>query len=118
MGRKIITNSGIRDVSEMSNLRQDLTGLPAIIFASKREPSHGPRIKVQNHRGHKIHGDKWIPVSISDDPVELVDGGLDELKSHEVKQIFDWVKKNKRHLLDFWLGKISDDELRNAVSVK
>jgi len=96
----------------MSNLRQDQTNLPMIIWVHVKEGvSHGPRVKVNRSHSHKITTTDTASVSISDNP-EIKVGDLNPKDFELVKQ---FIIKNKKALLDYWNLRIFTDELFKRI---
>ncbi len=90
-------------LSEMANLRQKATGLPVNIWISSKEPSHGPRIKVQNNYLLNLQASNFFSVSISDEP-KVVAGDIGNLSSKDLQSVYKWVILYKDDLLDVWNG--------------
>jgi hypothetical protein len=90
---------GDEDVVEMTNLQEEDTGIPGIIFISTAMGSHGPRIKYFIKAGRDQPS---FSVSISDEPEVLANS----LPTREMKRaapsVIEWVKLNRDALLRFW----------------
>jgi hypothetical protein len=69
------------DLFEMSNLRQEDTGLSRIIWVSVKSgrERHGPRIKVQAKKVTKVQTNNWVSVTIDENP-RVVEGDADSIK--------------------------------------
>lgn len=100
---------------EMSNLRQDETGLSRIIWVSVKSgrERHGPRIKVQHDKVTKVQKNNWVSVSIDDDP-RVVEGNADLIKD-EITVIKKFILDNKKTLLDYWNGATSTRQMLDSI---
>ena len=97
---------------EMSNLRQEDTGLPVIVWVSVKRGKHSARIKVQPSKSHKIDIDSGIPITISDAP-ENIEGY--NIPSKTFNKISEWIILNKTPLLKYWNMQISTAELLKTL---
>jgi hypothetical protein len=90
---------GDDDVVEMTNLQEDDTGIPGVIFISTAMGAHGPRVKYFLKAGRDQPS---FSVSISDEPEVLANS----LSERELKRaspaVRKWVRLNKEALLRFW----------------
>ena len=91
---------------EMANVIKSRTGLNTMIWISTKEPSHGPRIKVQANRSDKIISHEMFIVTIEDMP-EVI-GDIGKLKAKDINKIKEFVILNKEVLLDYWNEKELD----------
>ena len=106
----------LKQFLEMSpNYRKDQTNLPAVIYVSQAEGGHGPRIKFQNQKSDRPQNDKWIPMTIEDNP-RIIGNNKLNLSNKELNRIKAWVIQNKNTLLDFWYMRISLEELENNLT--
>jgi hypothetical protein len=99
---------------EMANFGTKTTGLPMIVWVSEKRASHGPRIKVSRSYNHKVLIGDTFSVSISDTP-EIVAGDTGDIKSIDVRKVYDWVVLNKETLLEYWNSDILTDELISKI---
>jgi len=102
----LVEDSGKQSLLEMTNLGEKVTGLPFIIYAS-------PRGKSQHSARVKVFRPPWEthPVAVyTITPVEFVDGEnwLSKEQENELKLFIDI---NRRPLLDYWNGKIQDEDI-------
>lgn len=100
----------IQVLNEMPNLSRNQTGLPYTIWldpvGDDREVGHNvPRLKIN------VDGDR-VPVSITDNPKILINRRV-KMKSPE--KVFNWILKNKKHILDYYSGRISQEELESRL---
>lgn len=104
-------------IFEMSNLRQDETGLPMIIWADvNRLGKHNePRMKVSTSRSTRVADGDLIPVSISEHPRILEKTKMDALSPNDLKLIGEFVALNKEALMQYWNGEISSRAFTNAI---
>jgi hypothetical protein len=95
-------------ICEMSNLRQQTTGLPMIMWISDgKEINHGPRIKLQMDYSTKLNKFNLASVTISDNP-RITQGSLSK---SDLKIVKDFILLNKDVLLSHWNGENSSEEL-------
>jgi hypothetical protein len=92
-------------VYEMSNIRQDKTGLPMVIWVQPKtgREKHGPRIKVQTNHSIKSDPGKLIAIGFTREGSIINFGGLN-------KNDFDLVSKFMKLNME-WLIKLWDDEI-------
>ncbi|HEY7297146.1 MAG TPA: hypothetical protein VH684_04340 [Xanthobacteraceae bacterium] len=97
------------DVTPMTTLSADSTGLPGGIFVwvSPGEGiAHGPRMKVSNIRGKFSNTDNFS-ISISNSPT-VVEGRPKKFSSEELRAIAALILLNKDLLLKYWESDIMD----------
>jgi hypothetical protein len=87
------------DVVEMTNLQEQDTGIPGVIFVSTAMGSHGPRVKYFIKAGR---GQPSFSVSISEDPQVLASSLPIREMSRAAPAVLAWVKLNREALLRFW----------------
>jgi hypothetical protein len=87
------------DVPEMTNLQEQDTGIPGIIFISTAMGSHGPRVKyfVEARRDQPS-----FSVSIADEPQVLANSLATRELSRSAPAVMRWVALNREALLRFW----------------
>ena len=90
---------GDDDVVEMTNLQEEDTGVPGIIFISTAMGSHGPRVKYFVKTGR---GQPSFSVSISATPGVLASSLPQREVSRAAPIVIEWVKLNSVALLRFW----------------
>jgi hypothetical protein len=90
---------GDDDVVEMTNLQEDDTGIPGVIFISTAMGAHGPRVKYFIKAGRSQPS---FSVSISDSPEVLANSLPQREVSRAAPQVTAWVKLNRTALLKFW----------------
>ena len=90
---------GDDDVVEMTNLQEDDTGIPGVIFISTAMGSHGPRVKYFTKAGRSQPS---FSVSISDEPKILANSLPQRDLSRASASVIEWVQLNKDPLLRFW----------------
>ena len=108
-----------QDMSEMSNFRKRITGLPMNISLQietdeeKHYQHNLPRLKFQNNTADRVTSTSdLIPVSISDNPEVLIDKPYDYTLFKAVKE---FIIKNKEALLQFWNQEIDEFELKDML---
>lgn len=87
---------------EMARVSRKESGINVVIFASRSEyvsGRHWARIKVSNVPRTFSKSDNFS-VSITDNPGVI--SGKSKLKNSELESVIDWVKLNKKVLLDYW----------------
>jgi hypothetical protein len=94
-----LAGSGDDDVVEMTNLQEDDTGIPGVIFISTAMGSHGPRVKYFVKAGRSQPS---FSVSISDTPRILANGLPQRDLDRASGSVIEWVKLNREMLLRFW----------------
>lgn len=94
-------------IMEMANLRPQDTKLAYIIYASVKQHSSGPRIKV-------VNGVENCSISISEKPV-VVAGNSDFINGSDYSMIIAWIIQKKSILLDFWDSKLTDKEFKKLI---
>ena len=97
---------------EMSNIRKSESGLPVNIWASYKNASHGPRIKVQTNYGTKMTDD-FFSITISDEPKVI--GKTGEIKSSDIILVKKFIMLNKELLLKFWKDEIGASDVFNNL---
>lgn len=105
MGQYIFkTNEKIK-LEEMSNIRPDKTGLKMVIwiFPYTGKESHWARIKVAKHYGNKVSSDLFT-ITIENEPEVIGDTG--DIKPSDVVKVIDFVKRNKKVLMQVWKDEI------------
>jgi len=86
-------------LKEMANLSTDKTGIDhGTIYISSEEGNHGPRIKFYRGKPSKTNPSASITISKTPEVVEDAIG----LKTSEIKDVFEFVKINKKRLLYMW----------------
>jgi len=94
----------------MANFGVRTTGLPMIIWVSKKRASYGARIKVaRNYNPRVIIGDTFS-VSISDKP-RIFAGNQGIINNNDLQKVFDWVCLNREPLIKYWNSEIMTDDL-------
>ncbi len=88
----------------MTNVHQDDTGLPMIVWASMKMGNSAPRIKVQNNYSNKI-AFNFFSVSIEDNPKAVSKKEI-KITDQDLQAVYDWIVLNKKCLMDVWNGKI------------
>lgn len=101
---------------EMANIRQDITGLPVIIWISIKMSNHGPRIKVQQNYSKKAAKDLMFSVTIENAPKIIGDTG--NLKQDDINKVVEFVIEHKNILLQYWNDKVGIDEVIKAFKEK
>lgn len=99
-------------ILEMARVWPEDSGINRAIVIIVGDKSHGPRIKVSLLPGRKIDKDRFVSVSISDNPEFLHDHNL---SFYEQKNVIQFIKLNKNTLLDHFFGKISDKKALNYL---
>ena len=90
---------GDEDILEMTNLQEEDTGIPGVIFVSTAMGSHGPRVKYFLKAGRNQPS---LSVSISAEPTVLA-SSLSQRDTRKVSPlVLEWVKLNHEALLTFW----------------
>jgi Domain of unknown function (DUF4160) len=100
------------DLQEMVSYRHNVTGVTNTLFISPRgNARHAPRIKVAVDPPDALspHG-RTASISIADGTV--VAGNVDPELLRQVQQ---FVERNRAVLIDYWEYRIDTDELRNGL---
>ena len=96
----------------MSNLRSNLTGLPAsmVVWISPRADSpHDARIKVS--KGPRYRKDSVVTVGLR--PRAEIKHGTWPFSAKDFERLEAWIALNLETLIDFWEERIEyDDEVR------
>mgnify|MGYP000941614113 CR=1 FL=1 len=102
---------------EMSNLRQNETGLPMIIWAdvNRGDRHKSPRIKVSSSHSTNVAAGELVPVSLSESPRVLAKNKEGVISDEDLKEIGRFVSLNKDILMKYWNGEISSKTFTNAV---
>lgn len=112
MERKTLLGKLIRPINEMSNLRDNLTGLQGLtVFASTKMGKHGCRVKVV--KGDRANFTKpHLIFIVQDDPYINNPEDIKDSKitAKQIKDIKYWIYQNRVDLLNFWNRKIEEDE--------
>lgn len=87
------------DVAEMTNLREDDTGIPGIVFISTAMGSHGPRVKYFLRAGRN---EPSFSVSIGEEPRVLANSLSSVDLRRASPRVIEWVRLNREALLRFW----------------
>jgi hypothetical protein len=87
------------DVAEMTNLQEQDTGVPGIIFISTAMGSHGPRVKYFVKAGRDQPS---FSVSIAEEPHVLANSLPAREVSRSAPAVMRWVALNREALLRFW----------------
>jgi hypothetical protein len=87
------------DVAEMTNLQEQDTGVPGVIFISTAMGSHGPRVKYFIKTGR---AQPSFSVSISEEPQVLANSLPVREMAQAAPMVTAWVKLNREALLRFW----------------
>ena len=90
---------GDDDVVEMTNLQEEDTGVPGVIFISTMMGSHGPRVKYFLKAGRDQPS---FSVSIAEDPKILANSLPQKTLSRTAPAVVAWVELNRSALLLFW----------------
>jgi hypothetical protein len=91
---------GDDDVVEMTNLQEDDTGIPGVIFISTAMGSHGPCVKYFVKAGRSQPS---FSVSIADTPRILANSLPQRDLNRASASVIEWVRINKDALLRFWI---------------
>ena len=102
---------------EMSNLRQDETGLSMIVWADvNRIGKHNsPRIKVSTSDSSNVGDGELIPVLMSENPRILAKNKLGKLSPEKLRDVGRFIALNKDVLLKYWNGELSSREFTNSI---
>jgi hypothetical protein len=87
------------DIAEMTNLSEEDTGIPGVIFISTAMGSHGPRVKYFVKAGRNQPS---FSVSISDEPGVFANSLPERDLNRAAPAVIEWVRLNKGALLRFW----------------
>lgn len=90
---------GNDDVVEMTNLQEDDTGIPGVIFISTAMGSHGPRVKYFVKAGRSQPS---FSVSIAEEPSVLANSLPQRDLNRAAPAVVEWVRLNRAALLRFW----------------
>ena len=91
---------GEAELGDSANLREELTGVPGVIFISTRMGQHGPRVTW--YEGRADGAAPSFTVSIADHP-DVVASSVDSplLRQH-AERVADWVRLNRETLTTYW----------------
>jgi hypothetical protein len=87
------------DVAEMTNLQEQDTGVPGVIFISTAMGSHGPTVKYFIKAGR---AQPSFSVSIADEPQVLANSLPLREMNRAAPMVIAWVRLNREALLRFW----------------
>ena len=90
---------GDEDLVEMTNLQEEDTGIPGVIFVSTAMGSHGPRVEYFLKAGRNQPS---LSVSISAEPTVLASSLSQRDTRKASPTVLEWVKLNREALLTFW----------------
>ena len=85
---------------EMTNLREDQTGIPGVIYISIKNASHGPRVKYYQKPNYYTAPN--FTVTIEDSPKILNNSLPLKVVSSVGHLVIEWVKLNQQPLTDYW----------------
>jgi hypothetical protein len=106
----------------MGRLSKDMTGLPVEIFVDEMNAweNTGPfkRIKFQGNTNDKIDFKKMYSMSIDEKPHILVKNAEIDLTADELKQVKDFVSKNKKCLLQMAKGNMGILDFAKKIKVE
>jgi len=100
------------DLSEMANIRPANTGLTMCIYVSDKEnvaSNNSARLAVSKTYGDKISKSNLFTMTISDNP-EVI-GNTGDIKEKDIKEVKNFILRNKQSLLDYWNLTIGIGEL-------
>jgi hypothetical protein len=97
--REELAAVGDDDVVEMTNLQEDVTGVPGVIFISTAMGSHGPRVKYFIQAGRDQPS---FSVSIANEPKLMANSLPQRDLNRAAPAVADWVRRNRPALLKFW----------------
>jgi hypothetical protein len=97
---------------EMAILSKEETGLDKTIYASPKQHSSGPRIKVNFDNSLVFDKGYNFSVTISRDDPQVVAGDTEKnvikkIGAAELQDIYDWVILNYDALIEYWENKSS-----------
>lgn len=103
------------DVVEMTNLREQQTGVAGVIFISTVLGAHGPRVKYFIRPGRDQPS---FSVSIAESPIVLANSLPVRELNRAAPAVIRWVKLNREALLRFWNegDTFSFDELSDFIA--
>ena len=103
------------EMYEMANLRSRLTGLPVTIYVTLGgdEIQHAARIKVSSLYGDKMRKDAMFSMTISNSPEVIGDAG--EIKSQDIKEIKQFIIKNREMLQALWDDEAGIEDLVDVI---
>jgi hypothetical protein len=90
---------GDEEIVEMTNLQEEDTGIPGVIFISTAMGSHGPRVKYFKKAGRDQPS---CSISIADSPRILANSLPARDLNRAAPAVVEWVRLNRRALLRFW----------------
>jgi len=90
---------GDGDIVEMTNLQEEDTGIPGVIFISTVMGSHGPRVKYFVKAGRDQPS---CSISIAGAPKILASSLAARDLNRAAPAVIDWVRLNRAALLRFW----------------
>ena len=102
------------ELFEMSNIVPKRTGLTVSVWVREKNEGlqHSCSVKVSNISGRFDPHDNFS-ISVNDDPQVVV--GKCKLKTQVLDDIKDWVKLNKRELMDLWESRIDIGEFLEVM---
>lgn len=89
------------DPVEMTNLNEQRTGVPGVIFISTRQGRHGPRIKW--YPGKAGSDQPFLTITL-ENPPRMLNHGVAPRSATGVVAAAEWAVLNRQALLDFWSG--------------
>lgn len=109
--------NNLLEITEMANVGYRRTGIPDIkvnvYCQADKELQHGPRVKISNVYG-KFRKDDCFSVSLT--AFKVMEGQV-KIKEKELQKVIQWLKLNKKQLLDYWKsdGEIDTDEFLDSL---
>lgn len=100
---------------EMTCVIPKHTGLPCIIWISTKMGNQEAHIKVQGDYSTKMNSNQLFRVTIANRPQVI--GETRELSDSDIEYVKEFVKLNKRILLDFW-NEVEIDVVKVILQLK
>ena len=87
------------DPVDMTNLPENETNVPGVIFVSTRQGRHGPRVKW--YPGRAAADRPFLTVTL-EEPPRLINHGVAPRDATGAVAAVAWVELNRQTLLEYW----------------
>jgi hypothetical protein len=84
---------------EMTNLLEDETGVPGVIYISTQQGRHGPRVKWYPSKAGA--GRPCLTITL-EDPARIINHDVPAREASGVVAAAEWTSLNREALLRFW----------------
>lgn len=102
--KDFINNTVLEEPNVPKNTNKNLR---AAFYFSPRNANHGCRIKVNCDYSNDFNKNIYFTVTV---PEGIIIGRTGKIKQRDINYFKEFVEINKKVLLNFWDGKITEDE--------